>query len=140
MREDANTLETSRTVARRTEAAAAKPGAAGPVPGNGHGAGRQDREGGVSELACSLDSLYGCLELISEGRPAPVTRIMRDLEKSIITQAMLTSRANIRGAALLLGIKYTTLYAKIKKHNLSFSKAVRFTTEPAGTDLDFLGR
>jgi transcriptional regulator of acetoin/glycerol metabolism len=94
----------------------------------------------VADLACSLDGLYGCIELINEGRPAPVTRIMRDLEKSIITQAMTMSQANIRGAAALLGIKYTTLYAKIRKHGLRFSKAVRFAPASAEADARFLGR
>lgn len=142
MREDTVTRVTSGTAERSAEPAAAKPGPGGPgIPGGaGVGPAPQVHDGAVPDLACSLDGLYGCIELISEGRPAPVTRIMRELEKSIITQAMVMSRANMRGAALLLGIKYTTLYAKIKKHNLSFSKAMRFAARPAGPDLGFLGR
>jgi DNA-binding NtrC family response regulator len=101
-------------------------------PGNGLGfrSPRGDREGAVEALAYSLDSLYGCIELINEGRPAPLMEIMNELERSIISQAMIQARANIRGAAVLLGIKYTTLYAKIRKHGLHFSKAMRFYQNP----------
>jgi len=99
-----------------------------------------DREGAVEALAYSLDSLYGCIELINEGRPAPIPEIMNELERSIISQAMIQSRANIRGAAVLLGIKYTTLYAKIRKHGLQFSKAMRFCQDPSATEMRWLGR
>ncbi len=105
-------------------------------PGNGNGSRslKKDDRGTIPALAFSLDNLYGCLELINEGRPAPLMRVMKDLERDIISQAMTTARANIRKAAALLGIKYTTLYAKIKKHGLEFSKAVRFDTD--GPDFD----
>jgi DNA-binding NtrC family response regulator len=96
---------------------------------------RQDREGAVEALACSLDNLYGCIELINEGRSAPIQKIMNELERSIISQAMIQARANIRKAAALLGIKYTTLYAKIRKHGLYFSKAMRFYTDGPGPDI-----
>ena len=91
---------------------------------------RPDREGAVEALAYSLDNLYGCIELINEGRPAPIQEIMNELERSIISQAMIQARANIRQAAVLLGIKYTTLYAKLGKHGLQFSKAMRFYQNP----------
>lgn len=96
---------------------------------------RRDGEGAIEALAYSLDSLYGCIELINEGRPAPIQEIMNELERSIISQAMIQARANIRKAAVLLGIKYTTLYAKIRKHGLHFSKAMRFYTDGAGFDI-----
>ena len=95
---------------------------------------RQDRDEAIEALAYSLDNLYGCIELINEGKPAPIQEIMNELERSIISQAMIQARANIRGAAVLLGIKYTTLYAKIRKHGLHFSKAMRFCT--GGSDLE----
>jgi DNA-binding NtrC family response regulator len=105
-------------------------------PGNGNGShfSKKEEPGAIPALAFSLDNLYGCLELINEGRPAPLMRIMKDLERDIISQAMTMARANMRKAAVLLGIKYTTLYAKIKKHGLHFSKAVRFDTD--GQDFD----
>ncbi len=105
-------------------------------PGNGDGSRpsqREEREA-IAALAFSLDNLYGCIELINEGKPAPLMRIMKELERDIISQAMTASRANIRRAAVLLGIKYTTLYAKIRKHGLHFSKAMRFYTD--GPDFD----
>jgi DNA-binding NtrC family response regulator len=107
------------------------PSRAANKPGNGTGSGphQQGQREAITALAFSLDSLYGCIELINEGRPAPIQEIMNELERSIISQAMIQARANIRKAAVLLGIKYTTLYAKIRKHNLHFSKAMRFYIE-----------
>lgn len=105
-------------------------------PGNGNGSRpspREEREA-IAALAFSLDNLYGCIELINEGKPAPLMRIMKELERDLITQAMTMARANIRKAAVLLGIKYTTLYAKIRKHGLHFSKAMRFDTD--GSDFE----
>ncbi len=88
-------------------------------PGNALGSRspRLDREGAVEALAYFLDNLYGCIKLINEGRPASIQ-----------------ARANIRKAAVLLKIKYTTLYAKIRKHRLHFSKSMRFHTD--GSDID----
>jgi DNA-binding NtrC family response regulator len=108
-------------------------------PGNGPGA-RPAQQDPIAALALSLDSLYGCIELINEGRPAPIQEIMDGLERSIISQAMIRSRANIRGAAVLLGIKYTTLYAKLRKHGLQFSKAMRFCQDPSPAEMRWLGR
>lgn len=106
-------------------------------PGDGNGSRpsqREEREA-IAALAFSLDNLYGCIELINEGKPAPLMRIMKELERDIISQAMAASRANIRRAAILLGIKYTTLYAKIRKHGLHFSKAIRFYTDRPDFDI-----
>lgn len=94
----------------------------------------------VTALVFSLGNLDGCIELISEGRPAPVMQIMEELERDIISQAMTTAHANIRGAAVLLGIKYSTLYAKIKKHRLRFTKAVRFSQDSPITNFEWPSR
>lgn len=97
-------------------------------------AGRTVRPGGAERggkrragpLAVSLLNLESCVELICEGRPAPVMRVMEEVERDMIYQALIISRANIRWAASLLGLKYTTLYAKIKKQGLHPARAVRF--------------
>ena len=115
----------------------AVPAQAAKEPGNGNGShsSQKGQREAISALAFSLDNLYGCIELINEGKPAPLMRIMRELERDIISQAMTQARANIRKAAVILGIKYTTLYAKIKKHDLHFSKAIRFDTERSSLDI-----
>ncbi len=76
---------------------------------------RRERDGIARALAYSRDYLDGCIELISEGKPAPVMMIMEELKRDIISKALIMSRSNIRAAAGLLGIKYTTLYAQVKK-------------------------
>jgi transcriptional regulator of acetoin/glycerol metabolism len=99
-----------------------------------------NKKGVVTALVFSLGNLDGCIELISEGRPAPVMQIMEELERDIISQAMTTAHANIRGAAVLLGIKYSTLYAKIKKHRLRFTKAVCFCQDSPITNFEWPSR
>ena len=73
-------------------------------------------------LSVSLLNLESCIELICEGRPAPAMRIMEEVERDMILQTLIITRANIRWAADLLGLKYTTLYAKVKKHGLRLIK------------------
>jgi len=116
------------------------PEAIEPVKDSGFRPSRHERKGIVGALAFSLDNLDGCIELIREGKPAPVMQVMEELERDIISQAMTMARANIRGTAFLLGIKYTTLYAKIKKYGLRFTKAVRFYQGPPNTDFKWPGR
>ena len=127
------------TVMRRTQATSlpSAPSPAASKPGNGSGSppSHKEQRDAINALAFSLDNLYGCIELINEGKSAPLMRVMRELERDIISQAMTMARANIRKAAVLLGIKYTTLYAKIKKHGLHFSKAIRFYTDGSGFDI-----
>lgn len=74
-------------------------------------------------LSYSRRCLDGCIELISEGRAAPVMMIMEELKRDIISQALVMSHSNIRAAAALLGIKYTTLYAQVKKYERYFLAA-----------------
>lgn len=116
------------------------PEAMEPVKDSGFRPSRHERKGIVGALAFSLDNLDGCIELIREGKPAPVMQIMEELERDIISQAMTTAHANIRGAAVLLGIKYSTLYAKIKKHRLRFTKAVRFCQDSPITNFEWPSR
>jgi transcriptional regulator of acetoin/glycerol metabolism len=61
--------------------------------------------------------------LLSEGKPAPGMTIIEELKRDIISQALVMSRSNIRGAAFLLGVKYTTLYAQVKKYERQFLAA-----------------
>ncbi|MCJ7589259.1 MAG: hypothetical protein MUQ00_15375 [Candidatus Aminicenantes bacterium] len=91
-------------------------------------------------LAVSLNNIDACVELISEGKPAPVMQIMEELERDVISQALIMTHANIRGAAFLLGMKYTTLYAKIRKHGLRLTKAVRFCQNSSDSDVEWLDR
>ena len=91
-------------------------------------------------MAVSLNNIGACVELISEGKPAPVMQIMEELERDVISQALIMTHANIRGAAFLLGMKYTTLYAKIRKHGLRLTKAVRFCQNSSDSGVEWLDR
>lgn len=94
-----------------------------PVPVPGFRPLRPERGGIGRALAYSRDYLDGCIELIGEGKPAPVMLILEELKRDIISQALVMSHSNIRAAALLLGIKYTTLYAQVKKYERQFLAA-----------------
>jgi DNA-binding NtrC family response regulator len=45
---------------------------------------------------------------------------MDDLERRLIVRMLFRANGNRREAAKLLGIKYTTLHEKLKKHNIHF--------------------
>jgi len=104
------------------------------------GSAERFRTGGSGPLAVSRLNLDSCIDLIKEGQPAPVMRIMEELERDMIAQALIMTRANIRGAAVLLGLKYTTLYAKIRKHGLRPTKAIRFRRDAPVSKFEGLAR
>ncbi len=94
-----------------------------PVPVPAFQPASRPRKGVLRALSYSRRYLDGCIELISEGRPAPVMLIMEELKRDIISQALVMSHSNIRAAAALLGLKYTTLYAQVKKYERHFLAA-----------------
>ena len=47
---------------------------------------------------------------------------MDDLERRLIVRMLFRANGNRREAAGLLGIKYTTLHEKLKKHDIHFKK------------------
>ena len=49
---------------------------------------------------------------------APLPDIIADLEKSILSKALDQFNGNLKDTAHFLGIKYSTLYYKMKKYNL----------------------
>jgi DNA-binding NtrC family response regulator len=90
---------------------------------------------GRGRLAVSRLNLDSCIGLIGEGRPAPVIQILDELERDMIALALAVAGANIRTAAALIGLKYTTLYAKIRKHGLHPAQAVRCGRDGAAPSL-----
>jgi DNA-binding NtrC family response regulator len=61
----------------------------------------------VFDRFCSTDSLS-------------LKEFMDDLERKLIIRMLFIANGNRRDAAKLLGIKYTTLHEKLKKHNIHF--------------------
>jgi len=63
------------------------------------------------------------VEYFSMSRTLPLKELIGTLEKSIIIRALSKFNGNQKDAAKFLGVKYTTLNEKIKKHHLCFRKA-----------------
>ncbi|MDH4197232.1 MAG: hypothetical protein OEW05_07495 [Candidatus Aminicenantes bacterium] len=65
------------------------------------------------------------IETLCRGDRICLKRLLDTLERLIIIRELNRSRGNQRTAAVRLGLKYTTLNEKVKKHGLRFSKNVQ---------------
>jgi len=65
------------------------------------------------------------IETICRGDRICLKRLLDTLERTIIIRALNRCRGNQRTAAVHLGLKYTTLNEKVKKHGLRFAKNVQ---------------
>ena len=65
------------------------------------------------------------IETMCGGDRICLKRLLDTLERLIIIRALHRSRGNQRTAAANLGLKYTTLNEKVKKHGLRISKKVQ---------------
>ena len=63
------------------------------------------------------------IEFVCRQEPLILKDILDDLEANIIRRVLEKENGNIRRAASTLGIKYTTLFEKIKKHNIQLLKS-----------------
>lgn len=96
---------------------------------------RRGRSEVIRALAYSRDALDGCLDLLNEGQPAPIMMILEELKRDIISQTLSVTRFNIRRAAFLLGVKYTTLFEQVKKYDRQ-KMAARFRERGTRTPRD----
>jgi len=62
------------------------------------------------------------VEYFSMSRTLPLKELIGTLEKSIIMRALSKFNGNQKEAAKFLGVKYTTLNEKIKKHHICLRK------------------
>ena len=63
-------------------------------------------------------------KLDEQGRRRPFREILNILEKAILIRVLSHVNGNQKKAAKFLGLKYTTLYEKIKKYNIKFLKKI----------------
>jgi transcriptional regulator of acetoin/glycerol metabolism len=49
-------------------------------------------------------------------------KVLRQTEKALIIKSLTRFNGSIGGAAEALGVKYTTLYEKLKRHQIQFEK------------------
>ncbi len=54
--------------------------------------------------------------------------LLEDLERRIIVAALTQTKGNQRAAATRLGLKYTTLSEKVKRHGIEIERQVRLLT------------
>ncbi len=65
------------------------------------------------------------IETLCRGDRICLKRLLDTLERMIIIRTLNRCRGNQRTASAMLGLKYTTLNEKVKKHGLRFSKNVQ---------------
>ena len=63
------------------------------------------------------------LEIFSNGRDVSLANIMINFEKAILMRALSQFHGNLKKTSIFLGIKYTTLHQKMKKHNIYIRKS-----------------
>lgn len=64
--------------------------------------------------------LNAVFDRVSSTESLSLKEFMDDLERRLIIRMLFRANGNRRKAAQLLGIKYTTLHEKLKKHNIHF--------------------
>jgi DNA-binding NtrC family response regulator len=64
--------------------------------------------------------LNAVFDRFSSTESLSLKEFMDDLERRLIVRMLFRANGNRREAAKLLGIKYTTLHEKLKKHNIHF--------------------
>jgi DNA-binding NtrC family response regulator len=62
------------------------------------------------------------VEFVCQGRPLLIKELIESLEKRIILRTLISVAGNQKEAARALGIKYTTLYEKVKRYDIRFKK------------------
>ncbi|MFQ6108807.1 MAG: helix-turn-helix domain-containing protein [Candidatus Aminicenantales bacterium] len=65
-----------------------------------------------------------CIEYFFLKRALPLKEFLDHLEKTIIMRALEKFKGNQKRAADELGLKYTTLNEKIKRHNIRITKKI----------------
>jgi len=88
-------------------------------------AGRLDESRPMGQVPDDNPAFSSFIETLCGGDRICLKRLLDTLERLIIIRALNRSRGNQRAAAVRLGLKYTTLNEKVKKHGLRFSKSVQ---------------
>jgi len=104
-----------------------------PVAGDGRlqdSALRPDAAVGEATLSTNLapednPAFISFVETFCRGDRICLKRLLDTIERLIIIRALNRSRGNQRSAAVHLGLKYTTLNEKVKKHGLRYSRSVQ---------------
>ena len=62
------------------------------------------------------------IKYFSSTRRVPLKELMNMVERAILIRTLSQLNGNLKNAAKILGLKYTTLHEKIKKYNIRFRK------------------
>jgi DNA-binding NtrC family response regulator len=76
----------------------------------------------MAEEEGGMGFYYLFIEFVCRQEPLILKDILDDLEANIIRRVLEKENGNIRRTASTLGVKYTTLFEKIKKHNIQLLK------------------
>jgi len=90
------------------------------VPASAAGTLTRRPNGSPTETTATAAS---ALRLLAADLPLDLNDLLQDIERGIIVRALARSRGNQKEAARLLGLKYTTLNEKVKRHGIRFWKS-----------------
>lgn len=81
----------------------------------------------MREMVCTLMTELECLGRLAPGESADSTPLdlkdaVQRFERDLISAALEKSRGNQSKAARLLGVKHTTLNAKLKRYQIRYSQ------------------
>lgn len=96
-----------------------------PEPGDGR---PRDAVGTADPALEDSPAFVSFIDTLCRGDRICLKRLLDTLERMIIIRALNRCRGNQRTAAVHLGLKYTTLNEKVKKHGLRFAKNVQSKT------------
>jgi len=71
---------------------------------------------------CRDDLLNTFMEYFFQRHRRPLRESLNILEKAILIKVLSSVNGNLKDTAKFLDVKYTTLYEKVKKYNIKFSK------------------
>lgn len=83
---------------------------------------KQDLLSEESETKLRVQIVLLLMELFVEVEGVSLPDIMCTLEKNILMKVLAKCNGNIRKSSQFLGVKYTTLHEKLKRHNISIQK------------------
>ncbi|NIM59846.1 MAG: hypothetical protein GTO16_13040 [Candidatus Aminicenantes bacterium] len=72
----------------------------------------------------AMKSFKLLIRYFSSTKRVPLKELMNILERAILIRALSQLNGNQKNAAKFLGLKYTTLHEKVKKHNIRFRKEI----------------
>lgn len=94
--------------------------------GNATFASGSPSEGSAGRWPSETANIEIIAEYLSRQPVTSLAFLLEELERRIIAAALTRTKGNQRAAAARLGMKYTTLNEKVKRHGIEIERQIRF--------------